>query len=312
MVLQKCDLAATILFVRISGAEMQKKFKNDILLVAGVPGAGKSTALNALEDSGFQIIDRIPLNMIPSVIRAYGEQEKSFSLGIGIDVLRDDFSEDIMRTLLDELDTFSDISVRFLFLICSDKALLRRYAITRRIHPLASSEISLAEAVAKSNEITKSYLHLATNIIDTSELTSYQLSSMIRKVFTSHTEGDMKIMLMSFSYRNGLPQEADIVLDVRCLLNPFYVEELRNLTGKDKQAADYIRQDKDFDLFIKPLKNMLSVLLPKYREEGKSYLTIAFGCTGGRHRSVFVAEEIAAWLRTEGYDCVINHRELNK
>jgi len=289
---------------------MEKKKKNMVLLIAGTPGAGRSTALNALEDSGYQVIDRIPLNMIPAVIKACESQKESFSLGIGIDILRDDFTESSMQSLLNELDEFPFTSVRFLFLICSEKTLLRRYAITRRTHPLADSENSLPKAIAKSNDITKRYLHLATNVIDTSELNSYQLSSMIRKIFTSGTGEDIKVMVMSFSYRNGLPQEADIVLDVRCLPNPFYSEDLRHLTGKDKKAADYIKQDPNYEIFIRYLRNMLSVLLPKYREEGKSYLTIAFGCTGGHHRSVFVAEEVASWLLAEGYNCSIYHREL--
>lgn len=291
---------------------MYEKEKSNILFVAGEPGAGKSTALNVLEDVGYLIIDRIPTEMIPSLLENVVKKNKNFKLAIGLDLIRERKDEKNIRKMLDTLNESHSLNVKFLFLICGYKELLRRYTVTRRTHPLMNGETSLKTAIEKSKKIVQSYSYLATNVIDTSELNSSQLAFIIKKIFASKSDYEMKIILTSFSYRNGLPQEADIVIDVRCLRNPFYVKELKHLTGKNEKAAEYIKNDEDYEKFINALKNMLMVAIPKYKAEGKAYLNIAFGCTGGQHRSVCITEEIAKWLKNEGYQCSVCHRELEE
>lgn len=284
--------------------------KRNVLLVAGLAGAGKLTALNALEDSGYEVVDGLPLGMITSLTDSFEAEDERISLAIGIDTFRKDFSCEKLAEVLQVLQKTPSVSARLLFLYCSDKEILRRYVETRRSHPLAGKGVELKDGIAKSKLMVKGIEKLATNVIDTTDLNAAGLRLMMRKVFAPEHDTDIHITLMSFSYRNGLPQEADIVLDVRCLRNPHYDERLREHTGLEKAVGEYIKQDSDYAVFFKATKNLLGILIPKYKAEGKSYLTIAFGCTGGRHRSVFIAEEIVRWLGVEGEQVAVRHREL--
>ena len=287
---------------------MTIRTKTKVLLIVGVSGAGKTTVLHTLEDCGFRVVDGLPLSMIESFV-AVGDSKRS--IAIGVDTFTEDFSTKKIADVLLKLNKNPNIKAKILYLDCDDKTVVRRYKETRRTHPFAKGKVGLLEGIAKERERLVGFDEAATNFIDTSELSAAELKRMTQKIFCLMADKGMLITVMSFAYRGGIPLDADLVFDVRCLINPHYDAKLRLLTGLDKKVGNYIRKDSDFGKLIKALKNLLDILIPKYEQEGKSYLTIAIGCTGGRHRSVFVAEEVAKWLSKEGKEVVVRHREID-
>jgi len=287
---------------------MTIRTKTKVLLIVGVSGAGKTTVLHTLEDCGFRVVDGLPLSMIESFV-AVGDSKRS--IAIGVDTFTEDFSTKKIADVLLKLNKNPNIKAKILYLDCDDKTVVRRYKETRRTHPFAKGKVGLLEGIAKEREMLVGFDEAATNFIDTSELSAAELKRMTQKIFCLMADKGMLITVMSFAYRGGIPLDADLVFDVRCLINPHYDAKLRLLTGLDKKVGNYIRKDSDFGKLIKALKNLLDILIPKYEQEGKSYLTIAIGCTGGRHRSVFVAEEVAKWLSKEGKEVVVRHREID-
>ena len=286
---------------------MTIKTKTRVLLIVGVSGAGKTTVLHTLEDCGFRVVDGLPLSMIESFV-AVGDSKRS--IAIGVDTFTEDFSIKKIADVLLRLNKNPNIKAKILYLDCDDKTVMRRYKETRRTHPFAKGKVGLLEGISKERERLVGFDEAATNFIDTSELSAAELKHMTQKIFCLMADKGMLITVMSFAYRGGIPLDADLVFDVRCLVNPHYDAKLRSLTGLDKKIGNYIRKDADFGALMKALKNLLDILIPKYEQEGKSYLTIAVGCTGGRHRSVFVAEEVAKWLSKEGKEVVVRHREI--
>jgi len=286
---------------------MATKTKTSVLLIVGVSGAGKTTVLHTLEDCGFRVVDGLPLSMIESFIAV--EQSKR-SIAIGVDTFTEAFSTKKIADMLLKLNKKTNIKAKILYLDCDDKTIVRRYKETRRTHPFAKGKAGLLEGIAKERKMLVGFDEAATNFIDTSELSAAELKHMTQKIFCFMADKGMLITVMSFAYRGGIPLDADLVFDVRCLLNPHYDARLRPLTGLDKRVGNYIRKDADFGQLMEALKNLLNILIPKYEQEGKNYLTIAIGCTGGQHRSVFVAEEVAKWLLKAGKEVVIRHREI--
>jgi len=286
---------------------MTIKTKTKVLLIVGVSGAGKTTVLHTLEDCGFRVVDGLPLSMIESFVAV---DDSKRSIAIGVDTFTEDFSIKKIADVFLKLNKNPNIKAKILYLDCDDKTVVRRYKETRRTHPFAKGKVGLLEGIAKERERLVGFDEAATNFIDTSELSAAELKRMAQKIFCLMADKGMLITVMSFAYRGGIPLDADLVFDVRCLVNPHYDAKLRSLTGLDKKVGNYIRKDADFGALMKALKNLLDILVPKYEQEGKSYLTIAIGCTGGRHRSVFVAEEVAKWLMKEGKEVVVRHREI--
>jgi RNase adaptor protein for sRNA GlmZ degradation len=274
-----------------------------VVVVTGLSGAGRSTALKMLEDLGYEAIDNPPLDLLNSIASEDGP------LALGIDIRTRNFAAEPILGHLDRLGAEPGLAVTLLFLDCDDEVLERRFTETRRRHPLAQDR-RVADGIAAERRLIAPLRARADLMLDTSNLNPTEL----RRVLGGHLGLDrapgLAIFVTSFAYRAGLPREADLVFDVRFLANPHYQADLREFDGRDPRVAAYVEGDPAYSAFFDRLTGMLGPLLPRYEREGKSYLTVAIGCTGGRHRSVVVAERLAAWL--SGLDRRVNlsHREL--
>ena len=280
-----------------------------VVLVTGMSGAGKTTALKALEDNGFEVIDNLPVALLPSL---FSQKNAEKPLAVGIDMRTRDFDAQKIYDMFKELKMSAGLNEQIVFLDCSDEKLLKRFTETRRAHPLAKNK-SIAEGIAEERNRLELLRTNADFIVDTTRMRAAELARYIEKNVVGAMSRKTVVTVCSFSYRDGIPAQADLVFDVRFLRNPHYDLVLRPLTGKDAAVADYIRQDKDFGAFFTKITDLLSLLLPRYVEEGKSYLTIAIGCTGGKHRSVFTAESLYAWLlEKKMYTVVLEHHALKR
>jgi len=273
---------------------MSPPVQRQIVFITGMSGAGKSTALNIFEDLGFEAVDNLPLSLLSNLVISSDNDQ---SVAIGIDVRTRDFKAGRLLSEISRLRENSDFKITLIYIDCSDDKIEDRFKTTRRPHPLAHDR-RVMDGIAQERELTKPLKHEASMVIDTTTRTLADLSHLIEENFTTPNASRMTVFITSFSYAHGVPTEADLIFDVRFLQNPHYVEDLRDLCGRDQPVADYIQQDPDYADFINNLKTLITPLLPRYAHEGKSYLTIAIGCTGGKHRSVFVAETLFEWLQT--------------
>jgi len=279
-----------------------------LLVVTGMSGAGRSTALKALEDMGYEAIDNVPLSLLPSLV---GPQATQMPLAVGVDVRTRDFAVPSLVEALERLVAEHALDLRMVFLDCDDELLERRYTETRRRHPLAA-ERPVADGIRLERQRVWPLRGRADLVIDSSALTPADLKRLLYGHFALDAAPGISLFVTSFSYRHGLPRDADLVFDVRFLRNPHYVDRLRPKTGCDPEVGAYIEADPDFHRLFDALCGWLDELLPRYEREGKSYLTIAFGCTGGRHRSVFCAELFADRLRGKGRHVALVHRDLDR
>jgi UPF0042 nucleotide-binding protein len=282
-----------------------------VILVTGMSGAGHSTALKALEDMGYEAVDNLPLSLLQSLAARPGAADVDRPLAIGIDIRTRGFSAETFMAELERLAQQQELDVRLLFLDCDDEVLFRRYTETRRRHPLTADR-PVADSVRHERQLVVPLRARADLVVDTTMLTAADLRRLLNGHFTLAPLGGMSVFVVSFSYRHGVPRESDLVFDVRFLDNPFYDPRLRPLSGRDAAVAEHIERDPGFKPFLDGLTGVLQPLLPRFVHEGKSYLTIAVGCTGGRHRSVYVAERLAGWLGEQGYPVSLNHRDLSR
>jgi UPF0042 nucleotide-binding protein len=281
--------------------------RRPVVVVTGLSGAGKSSVLRALEDLGFEAIDNPPLRVVGELTAGAA----TAPVAIGIDARRPDFDGMAAERVVAELRQRPDLEVTLFYLIAEDDVLLRRYTETRRRHPLAPQG-RVSDGIALERALLEPLGASADIVLDTSPLTPAELRAMIEAQFGSDNQGAMTVGIVSFSYTRGLPRDADLVFDVRFLRNPHYVDTLRPLTGQDTAVDAYVAADPDFGAFWSRMTGLLDALLPRYVREGKKYLTIAFGCTGGRHRSVAVAERMGAHLHAQGWRATVVHREIWK
>lgn len=277
-----------------------------IVLVTGISGAGRSSVLKALEDIGYEAIDNLPLHLLSRIVQAGG---LSGPVAIGVDIRSRSFAADPFLQALASLRADPALDVTLVFVDCEDEVLRRRYTETRRRHPLAQDR-PVTDGIAMERRLVAPLLRQADLAVDTSTLSVRDLRQVVASQLGLGDGQGMVVFVTSFSYKHGLPREADLVFDTRFLRNPHYDDSLRPLTGRDREVARYVAADPDYDCFLDGLREMLRRLLPRYAAEGKSYLTIAVGCTGGRHRSVAVAESLSTFLRTAGWKVILNHREL--
>ena len=275
------------------------------VLVTGPSGAGRSTAIRALEDLGFEAIDNLPLSLVPRLLDG---PPRAARLALGIDTRNRDFSA---AAFLDLIDGAPAPGFEVLYLDCSAEVLLRRFSETRRRHPLAPAESPLA-GIEREFDLLAPIRARADILIDTSELTLHELRAEIGRWFGGPSEHPLALSLHSFSYKRGLPRGMDMVFDCRFLRNPYWDDALRDLDGRDPRVADYVAEDRRFGAFFGKVAELSELLLPAYVDEGKAHLSVAFGCTGGRHRSVAVAERLAKALAGDGWHVSIRHRELER
>ncbi len=282
--------------------------RQHILLVTGLLGAGKTTALRVLEDLGWEAIDNFPIRLLERLI---GQESDSPPppLAIGFDTRTRGFDPSDIVATVKGLAARDDLVLTTLFLDCDDRELERRYNETRRRHPLAQ-EMPVAAGIAAEREMLRSLRRWADAVITTTDFSANELQQAIREQFAETAPGEMTVIISSFGFARGIPPVADLLFDMRYLDNPHWVAELKELTGKEPAVGQHIRRDPAYEESFTRIRDLLLHLLPRYEAQGKSYVNIAFGCTGGRHRSVFVAEEIAKALRTAGFSPTVLHRNL--
>ena len=279
-----------------------------VVLVTGPSGAGRTTALRVFEDLGYEIIDNLPISMIP---RLFTGAAPEHPIALGIDVRNRDFSTHAILDLIDAGEAGWSDRIQVLYLDCRPDVLVNRYSETRRRHPVSPNETPEA-GIAKEIDLLQPIRIRADVLIDTSEMSPHDLKSELLAVFEAGEDANLSVSVQSFSYKRGVPRGLDLVFDVRFLRNPHYQLDLRDLSGRDKDVGAFISADEGFQPFFDNLTRLLEPLLPRYAEEGKNYLTIAIGCTGGRHRSVFVAEKLNNWLENKVVPIQLRHRDLDK
>ena len=279
-----------------------------VLLVTGLSGAGKSTVLAVLEDLGWETIDNFPIRLLEGLL-APGAQRTGGPLAIGFDSRTRGFVPDEIIDLAKDLAKRSDFALTFMFLDCAGDELERRYNETRRRHPMAGGR-PVREGIAAERELLEPLRRWSDRVIDTSGLSSNDLQNAVRETFSPTDEAAMTLTVSSFGFARGMPPLADLVFDMRFLDNPHWVEGLRELTGQDTAVGEHIEKDPAFHLVFTQIFDLLTTLIPRYSAQGKAYVHVAFGCTGGRHRSVFTAERMAQGLREAGFSPTVRHRNL--
>jgi UPF0042 nucleotide-binding protein len=283
---------------------------NEFIVITGLSGAGRSQAANILEDLGWFVIDNLPPALIPKVSELASAPGATISRVVLV-VGTGPYHEEVLPAL-NALQR-QGARVRIVFLEASTDVLVRRYESTRRRHPLDAGGASLAEAIEAEREVLGGVKDEADVVVDTSDLNVHQLRERVHALFAADTpEAGMQTSIVSFGYKHGLPLDTDLVIDCRFLPNPYWVEELRPLRGVLQPVRDYVMGQEVTAQFLDGLTGLLELLLPAYVAEGKSYLTIAFGCTGGHHRSVVIAEEVARRLRDDGFDPRVLHRDVDR
>jgi len=280
----------------------------NLVIITGLSGSGKSTAVHVLEDLGYYCVDNIPPTLLPKFIELCENADKGISkVALVIDI-REKVSFESAPEVIEEFKQ-KGYPVDMIFLESSDAALVKRYKETRRKHPL-SDDGNILEGISKEREMLRALKELSGYTIDSSELNVHQLSDIIKNKFINANTQNTLLNIMSFGFKHGIPNDADMIFDVRFLPNPHFVESLKEQTGKDKEVIDYIMsQDQSLE-FIEKIKEFLEYLIPNYEKEGKSYLTIAIGCTGGKHRSVAIADKLAQHFKS--LSPVTRHRDIAK
>lgn len=284
----------------------------ELVIVTGMSGAGKSTALHMLEDIGYYCVDNVPPRIIPSFVElSFHSKSELDRIAIVTDLRGGEMFNDIIE-VLDSVDT-ENVNLKVLYLETAQNELVRRYKENRRSHPLFGKDCNtISEAVEKEKQVLTSIRQRADYILDTTFMSSTQLKQRISDLFTGNPGGAMKIHCMSFGFKHGTAAEADLVFDVRCLPNPYYIEKLRPYTGLDSEIKDYVLGSNESKKFTAKLLDFIDYAVPLYKKEGKASLVIAFGCTGGQHRSVTLAELVSAHLAENGYAATVGHRDMSK
>ncbi len=280
-----------------------------IIIVTGLSGSGKSTALNALEDCGFFCIDNLPILLLPKFLALHDQSNPEFmKLAIGMDMREKGFVQHF-RDLFSHI-TSQNYDLTILFFDAADEVLVKRFSETRRPHPLAADG-GLLEGIRLERRLMETVREAALEVIDTSTFTVHKLRDIIRQRYCVSESGrNLSIEMLSFGFKHGLPPEADIVMDVRFLPNPFYLDELRELDGRDNRVVEYVLGSEEGQLFLNKFTDLLDYVIPMYKREGKTYLTIAVGCTGGQHRSVSIVNELARHVGRKDNKVSVRHRDI--
>ncbi len=280
-----------------------------LVILTGLSGSGKSTVLHAFEDMGFYCVDNLPVDLIPIFAELHSAGEGDFARAALLVDAREGAQLEKLPPLLKHLR--KDHPITLVFIDASEDSLLRRYSETRRPHPLGK-DVSVRESLRQERSMMEHIHKLADVVIDTSQFNVHELRHFVTERFKNPDKRPMLVSVVSFGYRYGVPTDADLVFDVRFLPNPYFVPRLRRFTGKDPKVRRYIRSFPQTGEFLKRVEGLLVYLIPHYIQEGKSYLTIAFGCTGGKHRSVMLGEAIRKSLEKHDYSAKVIHRDIDK
>ncbi|HDL1230817.1 TPA: RNase adapter RapZ [Mannheimia haemolytica] len=280
----------------------------ELIIISGRSGSGKSVALRALEDAGYYCVDNIPLPLIPTL--TYYLTQENRSAVISLDIRNLPNTPNAIEELLTQLEP---LNAKLIFLDYERNTLIRRYSDSRRIHPLSTQDdLSLEGALDLEQKLLEPLVQNANYIIDTSHLSSHELAENLRQILQGSTEKELKIIFQSFGFKYGLPADSDYVFDVRFLPNPHWNPELRPMTGLEQPVIDFLERQTEVHNFIYQTRNYLEMWLPMLEQNNRSYLTIAIGCTGGKHRSVFIAEQLAKYFQAKGKNVQVRHKSLEK
>lgn len=285
----------------MSCLERSPPMDNGLVIVTGLSGAGLSSALKVLEDIGYEVFDNFPITLIDQLVANSPKPDKP--IAIGLDTRTRGFDPQAIVAKVQQLNA------RLLFITSDESVLQKRFTETRRRHPLAADR-PVSAGIKKELALLYPLREVANPLVDTTELSIHDLRRVLGGYFGENAKRTLNLTLMSFGFKNGLPREADIVMDVRFLKNPHWDANLKPMTGQDKEVQQFIAQDPEFDDFLKNFKTLVEPLFDRYRNEGKSYLTIAIGCTGGKHRSVYVVELLSQWMQQKDIITTIEHRDI--
>ena len=282
-----------------------------LTVVSGLSGSGKSVALRTLEDLGYYCVDNLPVDLLPAFVDSVGASEAHQRLAVGIDVRNHHADLGSIGDCLAEVGK-RGFQHRLVFFDAADAMLVKRYSDTRRRHPLSHLGLALPDAIALERQVLRPVRSLADHLFDTTALNVHQLRKLVLTELEAGRRPGLTLLFESFAYKRGLPAEADFVFDTRCLPNPHWDPALRPLSGRDAAIQSYFAGVTEVQEYVSQVRDFLALWLPRFASESRSYLSVAFGCTGGRHRSVYLAETMAAWARQQGHeDALTFHRELD-
>lgn len=285
----------------------------ELIIISGMSGSGKTIALRTMEDLDFYCVDNLPIDMLSQLVQHISNNEKDYSrVSVGIDIRNSESALKDLPNIIKGIDR-AVIDVKMIFLNSNDKTLLKRYSETRRAHPLSSKKhnYSLSQAIKQERVLLEPLASSSNLLIDTSETTAPQLRDKIWRHVSQNTDGNLSLLLQSFAFKRGVPFDADFVFDARCLPNPFWQKDLREYCGKDKPIQHFL-DSKDIVIeFYNDIFTLINKWIPSFEEHDRSYLTIAIGCTGGKHRSVYLAEKLFYQLKKKHNNILVQHRELD-
>lgn len=288
--------------------EVRGPSRTQVVILTGVSGSGNSTALRALEDGGFYCVDNFPIVFLEKLLELSGHTAGEVSrIGLVVDAREQRFLADAPRIVEELRRKGADVTV--LFFDCADESLIRRYSETRRRHPLAGETGSVPEGIAAERKALSGLRAVADEVVDTTRLNVHELKRLVHNRFVGSGAEAMGVTLVSFGFRTGIPAHADLVLDVRFLPNPYFVPELKPFPGTDPRVRDFVLGQEDAQGFLAKAEDLAGFLIPRYRAEGKTYLTVAIGCTGGRHRSVAMGRRLQQDLEEAGWQAILRHRD---
>ena len=285
-----------------------------LVVITGLSGSGKTQALRCLEDMGYFAVDNLPIPLIPSFVELLGRSQGAEARGAFVADVRDSANLAGLPALLEDLRQREGLDVRLLFLEAQEETLVRRFSETRRPHPLdAGGATGVADAIRREASLLAELRAAADAVIGTDAMSPHELRRTVQNSLDPGREASpLHVRVVSFGFKFGLPREADMVFDARFLPNPYFKPELRGKDGRDEAVSSYLEQQAGYREFAERVEDLLEFVMPRFVGEGKSYFTLGIGCTGGRHRSVALAERLAAWLRTAGYQATVTHRDLDR
>ncbi len=283
-----------------------------LIVISGRSGSGKSTCLHVLEDIGYYCVDNLPASMLGTITESVSNDLHPEFQKVAVSIDARNISEDLEKFphIFENLDS-NKIERQIIFLDADDNTLLKRFSETRRRHPLTSENLGLLEAIKKEKFLLAPIISLSNLTIDTSSLSLHQLRDIVKNRVTSKAGTGLSLQFQSFGFKHGVPVDADMVFDVRCLPNPYWVVQLRSLNGLDKEVADYLDSQHEVQDMFTDIKDFLTRWLPKFEASNRSYITIAMGCTGGQHRSVYLCEKLKLEFNTTGYNVQVRHKEIS-